>query len=108
MRLAMWRRISLVIVMALAGLGPVGGAQAAPRVVQAPSAPSGGTVGSGNTASCNEAALTAALAGGGTVMFNCGGPATISITTQKFITQPTTIDGGNIITITGGLATRLF
>jgi hypothetical protein len=99
--------MSLVIVMALVGLGPAAGAQAAPREAQAPSAPAGGTVGSG-PGTCNEAALNTALAGGGTVTFNCGGPATILILSQKMITQSTTIDGGGIITITGGLATRLF
>ncbi len=100
----MWRRLSLVIVMALAGLGPLAGAQAAPREVQAPSAPTGGTVGG----ACTEAELDAALAGGGTVTFACGGPKTILILSQKTISQSTTIDGGGIITITGGLATRLF
>ena len=32
-----------------------------------------GTVGGGTPASCTEAALDAALAGGGSVSFNCGG-----------------------------------
>ncbi|MEP7357195.1 MAG: choice-of-anchor Q domain-containing protein, partial [Anaerolineales bacterium] len=90
-----------------AALGPPGAAQAAPRAAQAPSAPAGGTVGSG-LGTCDEAALTNALAGGGTLTFNCGGPATILITSQKYISQATTINGGGIITITGGLATRLF
>jgi predicted outer membrane repeat protein len=67
-----------------------------------------GVVGNGAPASCTEAALTTALFGGGPVTFNCGGPATILILTQKEITQDTTIDGGGVITITGGLATRLF
>ena len=55
-----------------------------------------------------KAALTAALTGGGTVTFNCGGPKTILVLTVKNITQNTVIDGGNVITITGGLATPLF
>jgi len=39
-----------------------------------------GVVGTGTAASCTEAALDAALAGGGLVTFECGGPATIDIT----------------------------
>ena len=71
-------------------------------------ASAGGVVGNGTPASCTEAALTAALTGGGAVTFNCGGPKTILVLTVKNITQNTVIDGGDVITITGGLATPLF
>src|SRR5207249_385020 len=57
---------------------------------------------------CDEAAFTAALSGGGAVTFNCGASNTILIVHLKSITQTTTIDGGGHITLTGGLATRLF
>jgi hypothetical protein len=67
-----------------------------------------GVVGDGTPGSCTEAALTAALAGGGTVTFNCGGPKTILVLSEKTITQNTVIDGNGAITITGGLTTRLF
>jgi predicted outer membrane repeat protein len=67
-----------------------------------------GTVGTGTPGSCTEAALDAALTGGGTVTFNCGGPATILLTSAKDILQNTTINGGDVITLTGNLATRLF
>lgn len=67
-----------------------------------------GVVGDGTPGSCTEAALTAALSGGGVVSFNCGGPQTILITSQKTISQDTLIQGGGVITITGGLATSLF
>lgn len=51
----------------------------------------GGVVGSGTPASCTDAALTTALAGGGAVTFNCGpNPATILLTNQKSIAAPTT------------------
>ncbi len=70
-------------------------------------APTGGVVGQGNPVSCDEAALTVAL-GGGPVTFNCGGPATILLTSPKLITADTTISGGDEITLTGGLTTRLF
>jgi predicted outer membrane repeat protein len=65
-------------------------------------------VGNGTPASCTEAALTAALAGGGAVTFNCGGPATILVLSEKAINQDTVIQGGGAITLTGGQVTRLF
>ncbi|HLF25435.1 MAG TPA: choice-of-anchor Q domain-containing protein [Anaerolineae bacterium] len=68
----------------------------------------GGVVGNGTSGSCTEAALNAALAGGGTVTFNCGGPKTITLTSPKTITQNTVINGGDVITLTGNLNTRLF
>jgi predicted outer membrane repeat protein len=67
-----------------------------------------GVVGDGTPASCTEAALATALAGGGTVSFSCGGPKSILLLSAKTIAQDTTIVGGNAITLTGGLATRLF
>src|SRR5690242_57485 len=66
-----------------------------------------GVVGTGTAASCTDAALNAALTGGGVVTFNCGGPATINISTgtgSKTIAADTTIDGGGVITISGGNA----
>jgi hypothetical protein len=102
----MWRRLSLVFFLALASLSPLAGAGAAPA--SAPDTPAAGVVGDGNPGSCDETALTEALAGGGAVTFDCGGPKMILILNAQVITQSTTIDGGGIITITGGLATRLF
>ena len=87
----------LFIVLALAGCA-------------VPSARAGGVVGSGTAASCTEAALDSALAGGGTVTFNCGGGAVvIPITSTKQLSKSTTIDGtGQQITLDGGLSTKLF
>jgi predicted outer membrane repeat protein len=67
-----------------------------------------GVVGDGTPDSCTEAALASALAGGGTVTFSCGGPKTILVLHEQQIAQNTVIDGSGVITITGGLATRLF
>jgi hypothetical protein len=67
-----------------------------------------GVVGSGTPASCTQAALTTALTGGGIVTFNCGGLASILVTSQMTITQNTVIEGGGVITITGNSTTRLF
>ena len=71
----------------------------------------GGVVGDGTAPSCTEAALNAALAGGGLVTFDCGPvPVTILLSGEKVIglAQSTTIDGGGKITLSGGGATRLF
>jgi polymorphic membrane protein len=67
-----------------------------------------GVVGSGKPESCTEAALDAALAGGGMVTFNCGGAATITVTSTKTISADTTIDGGSLITISGGNSVGVF
>jgi hypothetical protein len=67
-----------------------------------------GPVGNGTPQSCNEAALDAALAGGGLVTFNCG-PAPITITIhEKQITQTTTVDGGGRVSLSGGSLNSLF
>lgn len=69
----------------------------------------GGTVGNGTPESCTEAAFDNALSGGGLVTFNCGpSPYTLTITNQKTISANTTIDGGNLIKLSGGNSTGLF
>jgi uncharacterized repeat protein (TIGR01451 family) len=89
-------RDTLLVVLALAGCA-------------VPSARAGGVVGSGTAASCTEAALDAALAGGGTVTFDCGASAVIRITSTKLLSKSTTIDGtGQQVTLDGGGSTRLF
>ncbi|NHZ72244.1 MAG: hypothetical protein GWP17_04055, partial [Aquificales bacterium] len=68
-----------------------------------------GVVGDGTPGSCTESALNSALAGGGSVTFNCGAnPVTITITSQKTITDNTTIDGGGLVTLNGGGSIRIF
>ena len=65
-------------------------------------------VGTGTAGGCTEAALDAALAAGGNITFNCGsGPVTITVTSEKTITADTSIDGGGVITISGGGTTRV-
>jgi len=92
-----------LIVSVLCFLGSAGRAGAADAVV-----------GTGSPASCNEAALNAAVAsvnsGGGTMTFNCGGAATINITSEKqFNAQGAVyaIDGGGLVTISGQNVTRI-
>src|SRR5262245_20073709 len=65
----------------------------------------------GNVTNCTNGRLDAALAGGGLVTFNCGGPATIVVSTTKTIALNTTIDGtngGNALTLTALSGIRLF
>ncbi len=75
---------------------------AAPRAAVA-----SGVVGNG-PGSCNFGALNVALAGGGTVTFNCGtSPVTISMGYTQ-VTTDTTIDGGGLVTLSGAGYTLLF
>ncbi|HEY7061018.1 MAG TPA: choice-of-anchor Q domain-containing protein [Chloroflexota bacterium] len=75
----------------------------------APPAHAAGVVGTGTAASCTEAALNTALAGGGNVTFNCGGAAAIiTLTSPKTISANSMIDGANLTTLSGGNATSIF
>ncbi len=74
-----------------------------PQAVQA-----AGVVGTGSPASCTEQSLATALTGGGTVTFNCGGAATINITSVKNIAASTVIDGGGLITLKATGGSRIF
>ena len=66
------------------------------------------TVGDGTAASCTQSALQAAVRGGGTIVFACGGaPVTIAITQPIMVDQDTVIDGGGLVTLDGGGAARL-
>ncbi len=63
----------------------------------------------GTPEGCTEGALDAALARGGSVAFNCGAnPATITVTSTKTIGTDTMINGGNLITISGGNSVGVF
>ena len=67
-------------------------------------------VGTGTPGSCTEAALDAALgdAGAAAVTFACGpAPHTITVTAEKVITRDLVIDGGGLVTLSGGGATRI-
>jgi hypothetical protein len=65
-------------------------------------------VGNGTPASCTEVALDAAVAAGGVVTFDCGpAPTTITVTSEVPVTADTTIDGGHLVTLSGGKTTRI-
>jgi hypothetical protein len=71
-----------------------------------------GVVGTGTPESCTEAALDTALAEGGVVTFDCGpDPVTITLTAEKGVgyeTGETTVDGGGLVTLSGGDAVGVF
>lgn len=59
-------------------------------------------VGTGTPGSCDNNALSAALVAGGEVTFNCGAaPHTILVNTHVINTD-VVVDGGNLITLSGG------
>ncbi len=61
----------------------------------------------GNVGTCDEANLTTALGGGGTVTFSCSG--TIPITVAKNITTSTTIDAsGQTVVLSGTTTAKMF
>jgi len=71
-------------------------------------------VGTGKAASCTASAVVAAIAGGGVVTFNCGpDPVTITVPEIQIFNDgglgdgSVTIDGGGLITLSGGGANRI-
>lgn len=96
------QRLLMTLIFLLILAGGVGQIRAADAVV-----------GDGSPESCTEAAFDTALAaaggGGGTITFNCGpNPHTILLTNTKTLTDDTIIDGGDLITLSGGGAIRPF
>jgi cysteine-rich repeat protein len=66
-------------------------------------------VGTGTAESCTEAELDLALASGERVTFDCGPvPVTITLTSEKVIWGKTTVDGGGLVTLSGGGVVRIF
>jgi hypothetical protein len=65
-------------------------------------------VGDGTAGSCTEQALADAIASGGVIVFDCGpNPHTITLTAEQQITADTVLDGGDLITLSGGGQTRI-
>jgi hypothetical protein len=65
-------------------------------------------VGTGTAASCTEKALEDAVAKGGIVTFDCGTmPTTITVTAELGVKGNTTLDGNNLVTLSGGKTTRI-
>src|SRR5215470_6957134 len=57
---------------------------------------------------CTPAGLASEIAAGGHFSFNCGGPATIVLTGTLDVLHDTTLDGGGVITISGGGSWHVF
>lgn len=58
---------------------------------------------------CDEAGLDAAIAAGGTNTFSCGSATTVTVTAGKIVSvSDTVLDGGGLLTISGGNAWRVF
>lgn len=64
-------------------------------------------VGDGTPESCDEATLAAAVAAGGIVTFDCGGPVTIPLGQALEVSKDLVLDGGGQVTLSGGGATRI-
>ena len=93
--------ICFFVIIALLCLAP------AWRLLAAPAAT---VVGDGTPASCTAGALAAAVATGGAVTFVCGA-APVTITTGELTIatgQTVTIDGGHLVTLSGGGVNRHF
>ena len=72
--------------------------------VSAPAA----TVGDGTPGSCTADALQQAATVGGTIVFNCGAsPITITMTAPIMFTKETVLDGGGLVTLSGGGTSRI-
>ena len=65
-------------------------------------------VGDGTPGSCTAAALQAAANGGGIITFNCGAaPTTITVSSTITFTKETVLDGGGLVTLSGGGTARI-
>jgi hypothetical protein len=65
-------------------------------------------IGDGSTGSCTAAMLQQAASGGGTIVFNCGSsPVTITVTAPITFTKETVLDGGGLVTLSGGGTSRI-
>jgi parallel beta-helix repeat protein len=79
----------------------------APAALRDVSAPDH-VVGDGTSAHCTPAALRAAAAAGGIIVFDCGAaPTTITLDAPVVFTKESVLDGGGLVTLSGGGTTRI-
>ena len=65
-------------------------------------------VGDGTPGSCSEAELRVAATAGGTITFDCGAePATITVNETIVFTEESVLDGGGLVTLSGGGSARI-
>ena len=103
------RLIALFLVGGASGAAAASPPAICPAPITADTRATTVTVGTGTAASCTENALANALAKGGVIRFHCGGPATITLTSEKILRTDidTTLDGRGVITLDGRGTTRL-
>ncbi|MEM7352049.1 MAG: right-handed parallel beta-helix repeat-containing protein [Acidobacteriota bacterium] len=91
------------------GAGPLVPAEICTPPITASDTSGATTVGTGVPGSCSEAALLAALAANnGAIRFDCGAsPHTITLTSQLEIDFDLVLDGGGLVTLSGGGTTRI-
>lgn len=96
-----------IIVAAWAVTSPAALAVCTPAALPA-TAPVWMTLGNGTPGSVTPAALQAAIAAGGPIRFDLGpAPATIALSSELQVTRAVTIDGGGLVTLSGGGVTRV-
>ncbi|MEM7016354.1 MAG: choice-of-anchor Q domain-containing protein [Pseudomonadota bacterium] len=98
--------ILFAVGLGVSGLSQAQGLPACPTIPLTTSA-SPIVVGDGSATSCHQVALQNALAAGGHITFNCGGAATITLSSELSVTADTVLDGGGLITLDGARQTRL-
>ena len=65
-------------------------------------------VGDGTPATCTPQALQTAATAGGTITFDCGDdPITITVTSTIVFTEESLLDGGGLVTLSGGGSERI-
>jgi Calx-beta domain/Right handed beta helix region len=101
------RPVRFICVLALLGPLPAG-AQSFCEGVTADTLVSPTVLGNGTPGSVTTAALQAALNAGGHIRFNLGpSPATIVLTATLTINRAVVLDGGGLVTLSGGDARRI-
>jgi parallel beta-helix repeat protein len=80
----------------------------APVLVPVTAANADHVVGDGTAASCTADALQAAATAGGIIGFDCGAdPITITVSAQITFTNESVLDGGGLVTLSGGGNSRI-
>lgn len=65
-------------------------------------------VGDGTASSCTREALQEAADAGGVIVFDCGAdPVTIDVSSTIVFTEESVLDGGGLVTLSGGGSTRI-
>ncbi|AVP98523.1 hypothetical protein C7S18_15605 [Ahniella affigens] len=100
-------RSLLVLLLALLAAGPLA-AQSFCTPVAAQATAGGTVLGNGSPGSVTTAMIQAALDAGGAITFNLGSnPSTIVLTSTLTVSRDVVLDGGGLVTLSGGDARRI-